>query len=132
MDESSIKSKTVVPRKVLAIEDYKLLLRTQPDARAILALSNLNALGAVRAPIEEKRKIPDDMSIVSFDGSNPYAPFLSPPMTTVGQSFLEMGTVAVKLLFDQILFPRRQTAGGILLPTNIVSRQSVRKLEGGH
>jgi LacI family transcriptional regulator len=108
--------------------ETKLLLRTQPDARAILALSNLNALGAVRALAEEKRKIPDDMSIISFDDP-PYAPFLSPPMTTVGQSYSEMGTVAVKLLFDQIQFPRRQTTGGILLPTTIVVRKSVKKLE---
>ena len=63
--------------------ETKLLLRTQPDARAILALSNLNALGAVRALAEEKRKIPDDISIISFDDP-PYAPYLSPPMTTVG------------------------------------------------
>lgn len=108
--------------------ETKLLLRTQPEARAILALSNLNALGAIRALAEEKRKIPGDMSLVSFDDP-PYAPYLSPPMTTVGQSFSEMGTVAVKLLFDQIQFPRRLATGGILLPTTIVSRQSVQKWE---
>lgn len=108
--------------------ETKLLLRTQPDARAILAFSNLNALGAIRALAEDKRKIPNDMSVVSFDDP-PYAPFLSPPMTTVAQSYSEMGTVAVKLLFDQIQFPRRQTKGGILLPTAMVIRQSVRRLE---
>jgi LacI family transcriptional regulator len=104
------------------------LLRTQPDARAILALSNLNALGAIRALAEDRRRIPDDISIVSFDDP-PYAAFLSPPMTTVAQSYSEMGTVAVKLLFDQIQFPRRQTKGGILLPTALAVRQSVRRLE---
>jgi LacI family transcriptional regulator len=108
--------------------ETKLLLRTQPDATAILALSNRNGLGAIRALAEEKRKIPQDMSLISFDDP-PYAPFLSPPMTTVGQSYLEMGAVAVKLLFDQILFPRRQNTGGILLPTNIAVRQSIKKLE---
>ena len=108
--------------------ETKLLLRTQPDARAILALSNLNALGAVRALAEEKRRVPEEISLVSFDDP-PYAPYLSPPMTTVGQSYSEMGTVAVKLLFDQIQFPHRQNTGGILLPTTIVTRQSVKKLE---
>jgi LacI family transcriptional regulator len=108
--------------------ETKLLLRTQPDARAILALSNVNALGAVRALVEEKRSVPEDMSIVSFDDPA-YAPYLSPPMTTMRQSYSEMGTVAVKLLFDEIQFPRRQTTGGILLPTTMVVRQSVKKLE---
>lgn len=107
--------------------ETKLLLRLQPDVTAILALSNLNALGAIRALAEENRRIPDDISLVSFDDP-PYAPFLSPPMTTVGQSYLEMGAVAVKLLFDQIQFPRRQGTGGILLPTTMVLRQSVKKL----
>jgi len=108
--------------------ETKLLLRTQPDAQAIIAFSNLNALGAIRALVEDKRRIPDDMSIVSFDDP-PYAPYLSPPMTTVAQSYSEMGAVAVKLLFDQIQFPRRQTKGGILLPTTLAARQSVKKLE---
>ncbi len=106
--------------------ETKLLLRTQPDARAILAFSNVNALGAIRALVEDRRKIPDDMSIISFDDPA-YAPFLSPPMTTIAQSYSEMGAVAVKLLFDQIQFPRRQTKGGILLPTTLAVRQSVRK-----
>jgi LacI family transcriptional regulator len=108
--------------------ETKLLLRTQPDAKAILALSNLNALGAIRALVEDRRKVPDEMSIISFDDP-PYAPFLSPPMTTIAQSYSEMGAVAVKLLFDQIQFPQKPTKGGILLPTTLAVRQSVRKLE---
>ena len=44
--------------------ETKLLLRTEPGVRAILALSNLNALGAIRALTEEKRRIPDDVSII--------------------------------------------------------------------
>jgi LacI family transcriptional regulator len=108
--------------------ETKLLLRRQTDATAILALSNLNALGALRALADENRKVPDDVSIISFDDT-PYARFLSPPMTTIGQSFLEIGSIAVKLLFDQIQFPGRKSTGGILLPTTITARQSVKKLE---
>jgi DNA-binding LacI/PurR family transcriptional regulator len=40
-----------------------------------------------------------------------------------------MGEVAVKLLFDQIQSPHRQTKGGILLPTTLVMRASVKRLE---
>ena len=50
-------------------------------------------------------------------------------MTTVAQSNSEMGEVAVKLLFDQIQSPHRQTKGGILLPTTLVMRESVKRLE---
>jgi LacI family transcriptional regulator len=108
--------------------ETKLLLKTASDVTAILALSNLNALGAIRALTEEKRKIPDDVSVVSFD-EQPYSAYLSTPMTTVSQPYSEMGEVAVKLLFDQIQSSRPQTKGGILLPTSLIVRDSVRRLE---
>lgn len=108
--------------------ETKLLLKTAPDITAILALCNLNALGAVRALAEEKRRIPEDISIVSYDDP-PYAPFLATPITSIAQSFNEIGEVAVKLLFDQIKSSRKQSRGGILLPTSLVERKSVKKLE---
>ena len=108
--------------------ETKLLLRSETDVRAILALSNLNALGAIRALTEEKQRIPEDVSIVSFDDT-PYSAYLATPLTTVAQANSEMGEVAVKLLFDQIQSPHRQTKGGILLPTTLVMRESVKRLE---
>jgi LacI family transcriptional regulator len=108
--------------------ETKLLLKTQPGVRAILALSNLNALGAVRACAEEKWRIPEDLSLIAFDDT-PYSPYLATPLTTVAQANSEMGEVAVKLLFDQIQSPHRQTKGGILLPTTLVMRASVKRLE---
>src|ERR1035438_7350075 len=95
--------------------ETKLLLRTEPGVRAILALSNLNALGAIRALTEEKQRIPEDVSMVSFDDTH-YSAYLATPLTTVAQANSEMGEVAVKLLLDQIQSPHRQTKGGILLP----------------
>ncbi len=108
--------------------ETKLLLRTEPDVTAILALSSLNALGALRALAEERRRVPEDISLVSFDDT-PYSAFLATPITTVAQRYSEMGEVAIKLLFDQILSPGRQTKGGILLPTTLMSRNSVRRLQ---
>ena len=108
--------------------ETKLLLRTETGVKAILALSNVNALGALRALTEEKRRIPEDVSIVSFDDT-PYSAYLATPLTTVAQANSEMGEVAVKLLFDQIQSPHRQTKGGILLPTTLVMRSSVKRLE---
>ena len=108
--------------------ETKLLLRTRPDVTAILAFSNVNALGAIRALTEEKRRIPEDMSLVSFDDT-PYSPYLATPLTTVAQSYSEMGEVAVKLLFDQIQSTRGVASGGILLPTNLIERKSVKRLE---
>ncbi len=108
--------------------ETKLLLRTRPDVTAILALSNVNALGAIRALTEEQRRIPEDISLLSFDDT-PYSAYLATPLTTVAQSYSEMGEVAVKLLFDQIQSSRGLSSGGILLPTNLIVRKSVKRLE---
>lgn len=104
--------------------ETKLLLRAPKPFTAILALSNLIALGALRALAEEKVRVPHDVSIVSFD-DQPYLAYLATPMTTVAQRHHEMGEVAVKLLFDQIRAPQPTASGGILLPTTLIHRKSV-------
>jgi LacI family transcriptional regulator len=105
----------------------KLLLKAAGDFTAIFALSNLISLGAIRALTEEGRRIPDDISLVSFD-DQPYSAYLAAPMTTVAQSSTEMGQIAMKLLLDRIHYPQRAVQGGILLPTNLVVRASVRRV----
>jgi DNA-binding LacI/PurR family transcriptional regulator len=65
-DQSGL-SVTTVSHVLSGHIETKLLLRTEVGVRTILALSNLNALGAIRALTEEKRRIPEDVSIISFD-----------------------------------------------------------------
>ena len=108
--------------------ETKLLLEREPGVKAILALSSANGLGALRALAEARVRIPEDLSLISF-GETPYSAYLTTPLTTVAQQYSSIGETAVKLLFDQIQSPRRRTNGGILLPTNLVVRQSVKRLE---
>jgi LacI family transcriptional regulator len=103
----------------------KLLLKTARRFTAILAFSNLISLGAIRAIVEEGLRIPEDMSIVSFD-DQPYSAHLVAPLTTVAQSTVEMGQIALKLLLDRIQSTDHTFQGGILLPTNLVVRASVK------
>jgi LacI family transcriptional regulator len=105
----------------------KLLLKKTTGFTAVLALSNLISLGAIRALSEEKIGIPADVSIISFD-DQPYSAYLAAPMTTVAQRSSEMGKIAMKLLFDRIRSPQQAVEGGILLPTSLIVRGSVRDL----
>jgi LacI family transcriptional regulator len=107
--------------------ETKLLLRAHPGITAILALSNLIALGVLRALAEEKRSIPGEVSLIAFD-DQPYAAHLSPPLTTVAQPCAAMGEAAVKLLFDQIQSTPRHPAAGLVLPTQLTVRQSVKTI----
>lgn len=105
----------------------KLLLRMNRDFTAIFALSNQISLGAIRALSEEKIAVPDDVSMVAFD-DQPCMALLAAPMTTVAQRHDEMGEIAVKLLFDWIQSSRPAGKQGIVLPTSLVTRQSVKQL----
>ncbi|HEX3601919.1 MAG TPA: LacI family DNA-binding transcriptional regulator, partial [Lacipirellulaceae bacterium] len=61
-----------------------LLLDSCPDMSAVFALSNQNALGALRAFAERKLKVPDDISLVTFDDA-PFAEYLASPLSVVRQ-----------------------------------------------
>ena len=65
------------------------------------ALSNTILLGAVKAIRESGLRIPEDISVVSFD-DNPYLDFLVPAITRIGQPVEEIGKTAVRLLLESI------------------------------
>jgi len=106
--------------------ETKLLLKKNLLPTAIFSISNLISLGAIRAISEEGLKIPDDISMISFD-DQPYSRFLSTPMTTVSQQSSQIGQIATKLLIDQIESNRSVEAKGIFLPTKIIMRESVKR-----
>jgi LacI family transcriptional regulator len=106
--------------------ETKLLLKQDDPPTALFAVSNLISLGAIRAISEEGLKIPDDISMVSFD-DQPYSRFLSTPMTTVAQQNSQIGQIAIKLLIDQIESNRQLEPKGIFLPTRLISRDSVKR-----
>jgi LacI family transcriptional regulator len=106
--------------------ETKLLLRKKNIPTAIFSISNLISLGAIRAISEEGLKIPDDISMISFD-DQPYSRFLATPMTTVAQQNYQIGQIATKLLIDQIESNSRMEQKGIFLPTKINIRDSVKR-----
>ena len=107
--------------------ETKLLLQQNPRPTAIFALSNLISLGALRAVAEESLNIPHDISIIAFD-DQPYHDYLATPMTTVAQPNSEMGQMAMKLLHNQMQNLDKDQAAGIMLPTKLIIRQSVKNI----
>lgn len=106
----------------------KLLLNRTSRPTAIFAVSNLISLGALRAISEEGLKIPDDVSLISFD-DQPYSDYLCTPMTTVRQQSPEMGEIAIKLLIDEIKTNKHHATNGVILPTKLIIRKSVKKMD---
>jgi len=108
--------------------ETKLLLKNAKHITAIFAVSNLISLGALKAIYEESLKVPEDISIISFD-DQPYSDFLATPMTTVTQKNKEMGQIAIKLLINQIETKIRFSGKCVILPTKLIHRKSVKIIE---
>ena len=105
----------------------KLLINQGKRPTAIFATSNLISLGALRALYEENLRVPEDVSIISFD-DQPYSSYLATPMTTVAQPSKEIASIAFKLLMDIMESNKAIESNKILLPTKLVIRNSVRKI----
>ncbi|WP_367281837.1 LacI family DNA-binding transcriptional regulator [Ilumatobacter sp.] len=70
-------------------------------ATAIMAGSDVMALGAIRAVRETGRDVPGDVSVVGYDDTDLMA-FTDPPLTTIRQPVAAITDHAVELLLAQI------------------------------
>jgi DNA-binding LacI/PurR family transcriptional regulator len=110
-----------VPARRAALE----LLRQAEPPTAILAMSDVLAIGALQAADELGVSVPAALSLVGFDDS-PAAALATPPLTTVAQPHEEKGRLATELLLDAIEHraePESRPAR-VILPTELVVRKS--------
>ena len=63
---------------------------------AVFATCDILAAGVLQTLYRHDLRVPDDVSVVGYDGT--YAPFLTPPLTTVQQPMLEIGGRAAQIL----------------------------------
>jgi DNA-binding LacI/PurR family transcriptional regulator len=73
------------------------LLAAHPGLDAIVAASDLMAVGAVRALRDAGRRVPVDVAVVGFEDA-PFAHQTDPPLTTVRQPVEAMGREMARLL----------------------------------
>lgn len=88
---------------------------------AILAMSDVIAIGAMRAARQRKLNVPQDLQVIGFDDIE-LASLVEPTLTTVHQPIIEKGVQAIQLLIsamDEEGGPER-----ITLKTTLVSRGS--------
>ncbi|MCR4782246.1 MAG: LacI family transcriptional regulator [Lachnospiraceae bacterium] len=79
----------------------KKLLESGHKFSALFAASDTTAFGAYRAILESGKRIPEDISVVGFDGID-MANFMYPSLTTIKQPGERMAKEAVRLLHDEI------------------------------
>jgi len=119
-----------ISMKILTLEAASAWLkaaRAKTDRpTAIFSTNYRTSVLVLRALSEQKVRIPEDMALIGFDDFD-LATVISPPLTTVGQSPVELAKRATKLLMDRILEVRAGTESlpaKIMLPATLIVRDS--------
>jgi DNA-binding LacI/PurR family transcriptional regulator len=95
-------------------------LAEDPAVTAIFAANDQMALGVLRALHENNRAVPKQVSVVGFDDMEESAHFW-PPLTTVRQSFADLGRHSVESLLIAL---KNGDPPPIAVPTELVIRAS--------
>ena len=109
--------------QMLGYEMVQRALQTTPRPTAFLAVNNFIANGALRALRDMDIQVPEDISVVSFDDI-PVAINPMPFLTVAAQPAYEMGYRATRLLVARLANEGPETVQKIILPVEILVRQS--------
>lgn len=91
---------------------------------AIFAMSANILLGVIKALREKHIRIPDDMSLISFDDDVSFD-YFDPAITRVAQPADNMGLAAVKMMANCIT-ERKQLHSRILMAPTLIMKESVK------
>ncbi|HKC76700.1 MAG TPA: substrate-binding domain-containing protein [Chloroflexota bacterium] len=97
---------------------------------ALVIGSDLLAAGVFQILYERRLRVPDDLSVVSYD--NTLGPYMAPPLTEAEPPTAEMGRQAVALIVEEC---QRSTARGrgrgqrVVLQSRLHLRDSARPLD---
>lgn len=99
------------------------ILNTTPRPTAIFAANNFIAIGMMRALRDAGVRVPQDMSVVTFDDL-PEAITIDPFFTVAAQPAYEMGQKATELLISRLDGDGPTEYQDIVLPIDIIVRKS--------
>jgi alanine racemase len=90
---------------------------------AVIAITDMTAIGILNAAIDAGVRVPEDLSIVGYDDI-PAASWTCPRLTTVHQPIREKGRLAARRLIDLARSPDGHHPATDVLPTRLVVRAS--------
>lgn len=103
------------------------LLSSGRSFTALFAEADVMAIGAIRALRDNGLRVPEDVSVMGFDGL-PLGSFLVPQLSTIAQSAKLLAQRSVEILIDRV------TNGGEAVhesvPFTLFQRESTRRIDG--
>ncbi len=98
-----------------------LLIDDDPRITAVYVANDEMAFGLLRALFERGRRVPEDVSVVGFDGIA-LSEFSAPPLTTIRQDFHRLGRELVRLVLEQLGGAPAAGLGRVVIPTELIVR----------
>lgn len=108
-----------------AYVETKKLLEQNSSITAIFAISDIMAVGACKAIIDKGLRVPEDISVMGFDGMD-IGKFYNPSITTIKQPNKSMAQSSVNLLFE--LLNHKTDNKQIILDTKLIEGASCRSI----
>jgi LacI family transcriptional regulator len=106
--DSVRKRRVTIPKEYVRIGDFRRgsgrqamqeLLQLRQPPTAVFVANNLMCLGALQAAKEAGCKIPEDISIASFDDVT-WFELMEPPVTAIAQPTQKLGDIAAHMLLE--------------------------------
>jgi LacI family transcriptional regulator len=97
------------------------IIEMQSPPTALFCCSDPITLGALKVLRARNWKVPQDLSLITFDDVGPFD-FFDPPITAIRQDVTGMGRRAVEIALAE---PKDDTVEAIRLPVQLVERASV-------
>lgn len=101
----------------------KELLACEPRPTALFAVSDDMAVGAMNCIHDHQLKVPDDISIIGFDGSQ-LTELVRPRLSSMEQPIQDMGKITVDTLIELISDPTFSPREDLILGHRLVVRDS--------
>ena len=101
------------------------LLERGKDFTAIFAMSDVMAVGAIRGLRDEGKYVPEDISVVGFDGVE-LGEFFVPRLASISQNVTELAERSFRILLENI--EDHVSAHYEIVPVTLEDRESARKI----
>lgn len=108
-----------------AFNATKTLLKNNPEIDGIFAGNDLMGVGVLKLLYSLEKKVPDDISVIGFDGIA-FSRITSPELTTIAQPIQQIGLEATTILFNQIE-DKYSDVSHKKLKTTLIQRESTRQ-----
>ena len=101
------------------------LLDKKIPMTAVFAMADTMAVGAVRAIRDYGLRVPEDISVMGFDGIS-LAEYYNPKIATIRQGYKEMANKSVEVLFGMMDYNR--PASHVIVPFELIQGESVKSI----